>query len=58
MADVLAKIDNAKNQPMGAAYVYAGPKVQEGDTNRVLETAQHEGPLVADVESKYTARFA
>lgn len=58
MADVLAKIDSNKNIPQGGAFVYAGPKVQEGDANRKLETAEHQGPLVADVEAKYTARFA
>lgn len=54
---VISKIDAAKNIPQGNAVVLAGPKVQEADANRLLETYEHEGPEVSYVDAKYDARF-
>lgn len=58
MADVVANIDGSDVQRIGGAYVVAGPKVQEGDANRTLETAEHSGLEPTNIESKYTNRLA
>lgn len=57
MADVIALIDGAKNIQNGGSYIAAGPRVQEGDTKRVLEDRIIEASATY-IENKYTNRLA
>lgn len=57
MADVVALIDSGKNIQNGGSYIAAGPRVQEGDPNRVLEDRIVEGNATY-IENQYTSRLA